>query len=286
MIDLSYYKNTYLHQQKQKYEELRNHPILIAFLEKYPKSEQEIMENIFKIETMILNEEKVKTTSELEMPVYESLDENFEIVYKVHPNQVEIMRRKQYYVFNDVPHKLLSISPKIAAENEDEKYYQLLTALHKAFLENKGVYLYGQLGVGKTYIIHAMLNFIIDQYQLKCIAIRSNDLIREFRQLRNDKEEYQRLLRTFTQIPVLFIDDIGSEVIDGFGRDEVLFSIIDERMNNQKLTYFTSNHAIEVLVQHLADGEYGKYQEDKSMRIVSRIQSLCKIIKMLGENRR
>ena len=53
-------------------------------------------------------------------------------------------------------------------------------------------------------------------------------------------------------IPYLLIDDIGAENVTAWGRDEILGTLLQHRMNENLTTFFTSNLTIEELESHLA----------------------------------
>ncbi len=270
----------------QKYEELKNHPIFLRYISQFPKEQQEILDNIFRIEKMIDNELQFENSEKC--VYYETLDENFEFVYR--PNKklrIQNERRKfinNYRIF-PVSDELLSIRTKQLMEEQDDEYKKTATLILQALKQNKGVYLHGKMGVGKTYLLHGFLNFLIEKDNINVVSVRSNDLIREFR-LRKDYDEFTQLIQQLSTIPILYIDDLGSEIVDDFSRDEVLFTIFDERMRNHKPTIISSNLDLEALEAHFTEGKYQKFHADKALRVVERIKSSCEIIKMNGSNRR
>ena len=68
-------------------------------------------------------------------------------------------------------------------------------------------------------------------------------------------------------------------------RDEVLGGILQSRMDNKKITFFTSNYTLEELEVHLSDTATGS-DKIKARRIIERIKELTVPIKLVGENKR
>ena len=84
---------------------------------------------------------------------------------------------------------------------------------------------------------------------------------------------------------ILLIDDIGAENVTNWGRDEILGTILQYRMNSALPTFFTSNLTIEELEHHLS---ITKNDEDKvkARRIIERIKQLTSDLELISINRR
>ena len=87
------------------------------------------------------------------------------------------------------------------------------------------------------------------------------------------------------KIPILCIDDIGAEAVTPWGRDEVLCSILQYRMQSSLPTFFTSNLDIKALEQHFSITHDG-VEELKSRRVIERILQLTDDIEMVSANLR
>ena len=86
-------------------------------------------------------------------------------------------------------------------------------------------------------------------------------------------------------VDILLIDDIGAEKVTEWSRDEVLGTILQNRMNNHKTTFFTSNLTIKELEQHLSLVNNG-VDFVKARRIIERIKQLTLDMELISENRR
>lgn len=145
----------------------------------------------------------------------------------------------------------------------------------------KGLYLHGNFGCGKTYLISAAFNELSKQ-RVQSEIVYFPDLLRE---IKGDFETFADKMEYLKEVDLLLIDDIGAEKVTEWSRDEVLGTILQSRMNNYKATFFTSNLTIEELERHLT---MSSYSDDavKARRIIERIKQLTEDIEMISENRR
>lgn len=147
---------------------------------------------------------------------------------------------------------------------------------------SKGLYLHGNFGTGKTFIIAALINELKNKYHLRTEIIYFPELLRNLKEnlsLVNEKIYY------LENVDILLIDDIGAEKVTEWGRDEILGTILQTRMNKGMITFFTSNLTIDELTKHLS---LVKDSEDllKAKRIIERIKYLAEDKEMLGTNYR
>ena len=83
---------------------------------------------------------------------------------------------------------------------------------------------------------------------------------------------------------VLVLDDLGGEVNSSFTRDEILFPILNSRMNDKKkLTFATSNLSLLELEDHFKDGK-DSINPIAAGRIMERIRSIMIPIELTGES--
>ena len=146
----------------------------------------------------------------------------------------------------------------------------------------KGLYLHGSFGSGKTFLLACLLNELTINKNVNYELIYFPEFLRNLKEdfsLIEDKVNY------LEKVEILVIDDIGAENVTNWGRDEILGTILQSRMNNHLTTFFTSNYTIEELEQHLA---LTKGVEDtmKSKRIIERIKQLTTDIELISKNRR
>ena len=143
----------------------------------------------------------------------------------------------------------------------------------------KGLYLHGNFGCGKTYILSACFNEM-QKRGFKTKIVYLPDLLRT---IKGDFEAMNDSMDELCRVDLLLIDDIGAEKVTDWGRDEILGTILQSRMNEHKTTFFTSNFTIKELEEHLSNKGIDKV---KANRIIERIKQLTLDMEMLGANMR
>jgi len=157
-----------------------------------------------------------------------------------------------------------------------------LNSFKKDYLNHnttKGLYLHGNFGCGKTFLVSATLNDLASE-GIKSAIVFWPDFVRQAF-YEDFKYNFDKLMKT----PVILIDDIGAENLTAWNRDEILCPLLQYRMDNHLATFFTSNLSLEELEQHLS---VTKQNVDivKAKRIISRIEQLTDNIEMLSKNLR
>ena len=145
----------------------------------------------------------------------------------------------------------------------------------------KGLYLHGNFGCGKTFMLAALLNELQNK-RVKTEVIYFPQMLRD---LKDDWDDFASKMDYYQNVDILLIDDIGAEKVTSWGRDEILGSILQYRMDNHLTTFFTSNLTIEELERHLSLSNQS-VDGVKARRIIERIKQLTEDIQMLSENRR
>ena len=148
----------------------------------------------------------------------------------------------------------------------------------------KGLYLNGNFGCGKTYLLSAMLNELAKKGNSVAI-IYYPEFLRSLKESFNQEDEFRRKFNYIKKIPLLLLDDIGAESVTEWTRDEVLGPILQYRMEEKLPTFFTSNLTIEELEQHLSTTNK-EIDLVKARRIIERIKQLTENITMISVNLR
>ncbi len=145
----------------------------------------------------------------------------------------------------------------------------------------KGLYLYGNFGCGKTFLITALFSEL-EKRRKSCEIVYYPELLRD---LKSDFDDFGGKMEYLMDVDYLLLDDIGAEKVTEWSRDEILGTILQYRMNNNKVTFFTSNLSLKELELNLA-GTKGEIDVIKARRIIERIKYLSTEMQLLGENRR
>ena len=104
------------------------------------------------------------------------------------------------------------------------------------------------------------------------------DLVLDLKNALGDPR-FEELVNKLKSIDVLMLDDLGSENITPWVRDEILGPVINYRMMSGLPVYISSNLNPNDLIKHLSI-EGGKASELKANRIISRMTSMISSINM------
>ncbi len=147
---------------------------------------------------------------------------------------------------------------------------------------SKGLFLHGTFGSGKTFLIASLFNELKETKNVDTEIVYFPDFLRNLKDNFNLVESKVSYLQS---VELLLIDDIGAENVTAWGRDDILGTILQTRMNEGLTTFFTSNLNIEELESHLA---LTKNNEDfvKARRISERVKQLTEDIELISANKR
>lgn len=129
----------------------------------------------------------------------------------------------------------------------------------------KGLFIYGNVGSGKTYLCGAIANYLLEQGK-DVLFIVVPDLLDEIRASYGGDGEMSEIqvLRYANNAPVLILDDLGAHNYTEWARNKI-YSIINNRLNNEKPTVINSNLNLGQIERYLGE------------RTTSRIVELCDI---------
>lgn len=151
----------------------------------------------------------------------------------------------------------------------------------------KGLYLHGNFGCGKTYLIAAMFNELA-KVGVKSVIIYFPEYLRSLKASysSSSSDEFKNKYNEVKYAKLLLIDDLGAETVTNWSRDEILGTILQYRMQENLPTFITSNLNIKELEDHLSLTSNNKSERVKSVRIIERIKQLTHDIEMISKNNR
>lgn len=147
----------------------------------------------------------------------------------------------------------------------------------------KGLYLSGNFGSGKTYLIAALFNELAKK-GVKSAIIYFPEFLRSLKE-GFENNTYQEKFNYIKKIPLLLLDDIGAEGVTTWSRDEILGSILQYRMEEGLPTFFTSNLTVKELDEHLSVTN-NKVEKVKARRIIERVKYLTEEMELISIDRR
>lgn len=151
-------------------------------------------------------------------------------------------------------------------------------------LPDKGMYIYGPFGIGKSFILGALANELANR-RIRTVAVYVPEFLREIKQSIQDQTLNEKI-DFVKKAQVLMLDDIGAETMSAWTRDEVLGTILQFRMAEKLPTFFTSNFSYEELEHHLTYSQRGEKEAVKAARIMERIRMVSSPLRLDGDNRR
>ena len=82
------------------------------------------------------------------------------------------------------------------------------------------------------------------------------------------KEEFDKKLELYCNIPILVLDDFGNEFKTDFVRDAILFPILSARAGKRLLTIFTSDFLIEEVETLYSNTKAGAIRAKQIARLI------------------
>lgn len=147
----------------------------------------------------------------------------------------------------------------------------------------RGLYLSGDFGIGKTYILAGLANQLAKDDQ-KVVFLHVPTFIAGLSSHFQDNS-LQNEIRRVSEADILILDDIGAETLSQWSRDDVLGVILQARMDNVLPTFFSSNFDMNDLASHFAETK-ASVDQVKAARLMQRVRFLAKEVVVSGPNRR
>ncbi|HEU9871528.1 TPA: primosomal protein DnaI [Streptococcus pneumoniae] len=149
----------------------------------------------------------------------------------------------------------------------------------------KGLYLYGDFGVGKSFMVAALAHDLSEKRGVSSTLLHYPSFVIDVKNAIGDGN-VKTLVDEIKLSEVLILDDIGAEQSTAWVRDEILQVILQYRMQENLPTFFTSNFNFEDLEKHFAKGKNGNDETWEARRVMERIRYLAEETRLEGVNRR
>ncbi|MFS9274680.1 primosomal protein DnaI [Streptococcus mitis] len=149
----------------------------------------------------------------------------------------------------------------------------------------KGLYLYGDFGVGKSFMVAALAHDLSERRGVSSTLLHYPSFVIDVKNAIGDGN-VKTLVDEIKLSEVLILDDIGAEQSTAWVRDEILQVILQYRMQENLPTFFTSNFNFEDLEKHFAKVKHGNDETWEARRVMERIRYLAEETRLEGVNRR
>ena len=218
------------------------------------------------------------------------VDSRLEFDYQPCKYKVKDVKKNSYqdnvYLF-DLPKDIKEASIDNIYSNDSNRYNAILwinkfLGDYRKGKVSKGLYLYGNFGSGKTYLVSALFNELARD-GVKSAIIFWPEFLRDLKaSFSSDFKEKYDFVKS---VPLLLIDDIGAEATTTWGRDEIFCPLVQYRMQEHLPTFFTSNLDLKSLEEHFSVSK-GNVDHIKARRIIERINQLTDQVEMVSKNLR
>ena len=189
------------------------------------------------------------------------------------------------YLVNDMPESMHTVSfEHISTDHENEEYLEVMKEAMLACSENRGLYLCGNMGTGKTYLSACASNYQAKKGKQVAFIHYPSFCQRMASQVKNG--EFRTEFRRVCFADFAVIDDIGAESVTEWNRDQILLPLLNERYEKKLPTWFTSNEDLKSLEDHFRFSSRGKEEVIKAARITERISRMGKVATLTGKDRR
>jgi DNA replication protein DnaC len=164
-----------------------------------------------------------------------------------------------------------------------ERAVKLATALAEEFpARERGLFLLGPPGVGKTHLAVAVLKRIVDRTFAHALFYDTRDLLRLIRNTYDPVVQATEIevLRPVLEADLLVLDDLGAEKTSEWV-EETLNHIVNHRYSERRTTLFTSNY----------DDKPDQTDPDSlvfriGLRMRSRLHEMCEFVHLDGADYR
>ncbi|RSJ41633.1 primosomal protein DnaI [Streptococcus sanguinis] len=169
-------------------------------------------------------------------------------------------------------------------KNRDEIFERLANFVAAYPNYQKAVYLYGDFGIGKSYLMAALAHELSVERGASTTLVHYPSFVLDVKNAISSGLVKEKIDQVKTA-QVLILDDIGAEQSSPWMRDEILQVILQHRMQENLPTFFTSNFSFADLERHFASSKNGD-ETWQAKRVMERIKFLAQEVRLEGENRR
>lgn len=269
--------------------ELKNHPLVIRFLHDNEVGLDVLEKNLSKFDRYVRYYENEKEMVEFRIEGYD-LELSYQndvvdfqyVVNEETSKQKNLTKHLDYYLINHLPQSFyLNNFETLDLADESPNYLNIVSKLIDLSVNptKKGLFLYGNVGCGKSYLMACLANRFANDKKTVCF-IKVNRLINDLKSSFNTYNDFkEKTMRKMMGCDLLILDDIGAENPSAWSRDEIVFTILDHRMENELLTCFTSNLDKDAIKNHYLQAS-GSTDPNKADRLMERFLVLSEFIEL------
>ena len=271
-------------------------PDVAAFIQKESLSQEELNRSISKFNQYITERDKfLRGDTDYIARGYKPIlvmnhgyaDVSYEETPELIAAEKEAAIKNRLKLIN-LPASLKKVSFADVDADDEKRFtvFQRLVEFSEAYpTVRKGLYLYGDFGVGKSFMVAALAHDLSEKRGVSSTLLHYPSFVIDVKNAIGDGN-VKTLVDEIKLSEVLILDDIGAEQSTAWVRDEILQVILQYRMQEDLPTFFTSNFNFEELEQHFAKGKHGNDETWEARRVMERIRYLAEETRLEGVNRR
>lgn len=172
--------------------------------------------------------------------------ENF-LCEKLRNNPDFSIQNNFLYISSDIKNHKQRLKPDEIYTTSDK--YKYRTNLINKLLDIKrekvieyGLYVYGELGCGKSYVIMAFCNEMAIKNKTIVYLTMNNFSLNLVKSIRDNTDFKTNIIDELMQADIVIFDELGNETYKEYIHNQLLYPIINSRLNNNKLTIFSSKY--------------------------------------------
>ena len=140
--------------------------------------------------------------------------------------------------------------------------------------EGKGITLVGPTQMGKTHLMVGVLKALYREKRVRGFFFDTKEMLFQLRfYMNNEEDKYSRFLKFLMNVPVLVLDDLGSERLSDWSV-ETISLIITYRYNYQLSTLITTNYQL----KRSGDDLLNSLEERISPAVVGKIFQMNEVV--------
>lgn len=204
-------------------------------------------------------------------------------------NEMQASRaHKAFITINDMGDEQLQYRfDNIDFTRENDGYLALVHGLLNSMKSpyEKGYYIYGDPGVGKTYLACCIVN----DYACKRVNtafVHVPTLVADLKTMMYEHRNFKSMIQKLRNVEILILDDLGGESASSWSRDDILLPLLNERMEKQRKTYVTSNYSLLELEKFYTLKSNAINDQVGAKRLVERIRACMSEKRLQAKNRR
>ena len=182
---------------------------------------------------------------------------------------------KKNYIFYDFDDKYLNIKQNNFKNNDFFKRNDQFNKFLKKI--DKGLYIWGDSNMGKT-TISLLLSNKLAKKNFKVFFCNWTNFISLLKE--GSPQIYWNKIK---KSQVIILDDVGSEDVSKWTRDEIMLPLLNLCVMQNKLIIINSNYSLKKLKFNYLNAKNNTNNENakiNSSKIINRIEKLCELIKI------